>query len=92
MYTSRRKPWKCTSGVNVTIGFPPAQYRTLFNWFMEMNPSRRILDFYKHLSEMTVSKTRMQRQVRDRKDQKKFFIALGIITLLLILVLFLVYS
>jgi len=41
---------------------------------------------------MTISKTRMQRQVRDRKDQKKFFITLGIITLLLILVLFLIYS
>jgi len=41
---------------------------------------------------MTVSKTRMKRQVRDRHDQKKFFIVLGIITLLLILVLYLVYS
>jgi len=41
---------------------------------------------------MTVSKTRMQRQVRDRKDQKKFFIALGIITILLMLVLFWAYS
>ncbi len=41
---------------------------------------------------MTVSKTRMQRQVRDRKDQKKFFIVLGILTLVLILILFLVYS
>ncbi len=41
---------------------------------------------------MTVSKTRMQRQVRDRKEQKKFFLALGIITLLLILILFLIYS
>ncbi len=40
---------------------------------------------------MTVSKTRMQRQVRDRKEQKKFFLVLGIITLLLILVLFLIY-
>ncbi len=38
---------------------------------------------------MTVSKTRMKRQVRDRKDQKKFFMVLGIITLLLILFLYL---
>jgi hypothetical protein len=34
----------------------------------------------------------MKRVSRDRKQEKKFFVALGIITLLLIVVLFLVYS
>jgi len=41
---------------------------------------------------MSMSKTRMKRVTRDRKQEKKFFIALGIITLVLILVLFLIYS
>lgn len=41
---------------------------------------------------MTLHKTKLQRHGRDRKQEKKFFIALGVITLLLILVLYLVYG
>lgn len=41
---------------------------------------------------MTISKNRLQRNVRDRKQEKRFFMTLGIITLLLILVLYLMYS
>ena len=41
---------------------------------------------------MTISKNRLQRKVRDRKQEQRFFIVLGILTLLLILVLYLVYG
>lgn len=41
---------------------------------------------------MTHSKGRLQRQARDHKQERKFFITLGIITALLILVLYLIYS
>lgn len=41
---------------------------------------------------MTLHKSRMQRQVRDHKQERKFFITLGIITLLLILILYLIYG
>jgi hypothetical protein len=41
---------------------------------------------------MTISKNRLQRKVRDRKQEKRFFIALGVITVVLILILFYVYS
>jgi len=41
---------------------------------------------------MTIHKNRLQRNVRDRKQEKRFFITLGIITVLLILVLYWIYS
>ncbi len=41
---------------------------------------------------MTLHKTQLQRKGRSRKQEQKFFITLGIITLLLILVLYLVYG
>lgn len=40
---------------------------------------------------MTIPKNRLQRQVRDRKQEKRFFLTLGIITVLLILVLYFVF-
>jgi uncharacterized integral membrane protein len=40
---------------------------------------------------MTISKNRLQRKVRDRKQEKRFFIILGGITLVLILILFFIY-
>lgn len=41
---------------------------------------------------MTSSKSRLQRKVRDRRQEKRFFITLGIITLVLILILFLFFG
>lgn len=41
---------------------------------------------------MSHSKSRLQRQVRDHKQERRFFIAIGIITAVLILVLYLIYS
>ena len=41
---------------------------------------------------MTIHKNRLQRQVRDHKQVRKFFITLGIITVVLILILFLIYG
>lgn len=41
---------------------------------------------------MTISKNRLQRKARDRKQEKRFFIALGIVTVVLIIILYLVYS
>lgn len=41
---------------------------------------------------MTVSKSKLQRQVRDRRQEKKFFVTLGIITLALIIILFIIYG
>ena len=39
---------------------------------------------------MTVAKSRMQRNVRNRKQERKIFITIGIITLVLIILLFIV--
>ncbi len=39
---------------------------------------------------MTVAKSRMQRNVRNRKQERKIFITIGIITLALIIILFIV--
>lgn len=41
---------------------------------------------------MTISKNRLQRNARDNKQQLRFFIVLGIITVLLIIVLYAFYS
>lgn len=41
---------------------------------------------------MTVAKGRLRRQVRGRKQERKFLITLAIITLALIVILFLVYG
>lgn len=41
---------------------------------------------------MSHSKSRLQRQVRDHKQERRFFIAIGIITALLILTLYWIYS
>ena len=41
---------------------------------------------------MTIHKNKLQRQVRDHKQERKFFMVLGIITAVLILVLYLIYS
>jgi hypothetical protein len=41
---------------------------------------------------MAIHKNRLQRQVRDHKQARKFFIILGIITVFLILILFLIYG
>ena len=41
---------------------------------------------------MTVSKTRLQRQSKDRRQERKFFIILGIITVALIIILFIAYG
>ncbi len=41
---------------------------------------------------MTISKSRLKRKVRDRKQEKRFFITLGIITLVLIVILFIAYG
>jgi DMSO/TMAO reductase YedYZ heme-binding membrane subunit len=37
---------------------------------------------------MTVAKSRMQRNVRNRKQERKIFIIIGVITLALIIILF----
>jgi len=41
---------------------------------------------------MTIHKSRLQRQGREKKQSGRFFLTLGLLTLLLILVLYLVYS
>ncbi|HJW28929.1 MAG TPA: hypothetical protein VJ508_06715 [Saprospiraceae bacterium] len=41
---------------------------------------------------MTLHKARMQRQGRDRTQERKFFIVLGLLTLLLMLILYLAYG
>jgi len=41
---------------------------------------------------MTISKNRLQRNARDHKQQRQFFIVLGIITVLLIVILYAVYG
>ena len=41
---------------------------------------------------MTLHRAKMQRQGRDKKQESKFFLWLGICTLLLILILYLVYG
>jgi hypothetical protein len=41
---------------------------------------------------MTQSKSRLQKNARVRRQEKRFFIILGIITLALILVLFIFYG
>ena len=41
---------------------------------------------------MTLHKSQMRRQAREHKQQRKFFLALAIVTLLLILVLYLAYG
>lgn len=41
---------------------------------------------------MTIHKNRLQRNVRDRKQEKRFFLVLGIITVLLIIVLYAIYG
>ena len=41
---------------------------------------------------MTISKNRLQRKARDHKQELRFFIVLGIITVFLILGLYLVYG
>jgi hypothetical protein len=41
---------------------------------------------------MAINKNKLQREARDHKQEKKFFIALGIITAVLIIILYLIYS
>lgn len=41
---------------------------------------------------MTIAKNRLQRTARDRKQEKRFFITLGILTVLLIALLYLIYG
>lgn len=41
---------------------------------------------------MTVAKSRMQRNVRNRKQERKIFIIIGVITLVLIILLFAAYT
>lgn len=41
---------------------------------------------------MTVAKSRMKRNVRNRKQERGFFITIAIITVLLILLLFFIYG
>jgi hypothetical protein len=41
---------------------------------------------------MTASKSRMKKNVRERKQEKKFFIILALITVALIVTLFLIYG
>lgn len=41
---------------------------------------------------MTIHKNQLQRKVRDHKQERKFFITLGVITLALILILFWIYG
>jgi hypothetical protein len=41
---------------------------------------------------MAISKSKLQRTARDRKQEKGFFITLAIITAALIVALFLIYS
>ena len=43
-------------------------------------------------NDMAIHRARMQRQVRDKKQESKFLLTLGIITVLLILVLYLIYG
>lgn len=41
---------------------------------------------------MAIQKSKLQRKVRDRKQERQFFITIGIITLLLIIILFAIYG
>jgi hypothetical protein len=41
---------------------------------------------------MTVAKSRMQRNVRNRKQERKIFITIGLITLALIILFFFIYT
>jgi len=41
---------------------------------------------------MTIHKSRLQRQGREKKQSARFFIVLGLITLLLMLILYMAYS
>jgi hypothetical protein len=41
---------------------------------------------------MTIHKSRMQRQGRDRKQTVRFFVTIGLLTVLLMLILYLIYS
>ena len=41
---------------------------------------------------MTISKNRLQRKVRDHKQEKRFFVVLGFLTVLLIVVLYFIYG
>jgi len=41
---------------------------------------------------MTIHKSRLQRQGREKKQSTRFFIVLGLITLLLMLILYMAYS
>jgi len=41
---------------------------------------------------MTVSKSRLKKSVRNRHEEKRFFIIIGILTLVLIIILFLIYG
>ncbi len=41
---------------------------------------------------MAIHKNKLQKEARDHKQERKFFITLGIITIVLILILYLIYS
>jgi len=41
---------------------------------------------------MTLHKTRLQRTGREKKEVRGFFVALGVITVLLIIVLYMIYG
>lgn len=41
---------------------------------------------------MTVHRAKLQRKGRDRKQERKFFLMLGLITVLLILILYKIYG
>jgi hypothetical protein len=40
----------------------------------------------------TIHKSRMQRSTRDRKQEKRFFLTLGVITIVLIIILYLAFG
>ena len=41
---------------------------------------------------MAIHKNKLRREARDHKQERKFFITLGIVTVVLILIIFLIYS
>ena len=41
---------------------------------------------------MTLHKSQLRRHARDHKQERKFFLALGVVTLVAIIVLYLIYG
>ena len=88
MYSFRIAPWCVTSAAKVTKGLRICWSGQKGCEILKI----LIILAYTKLKKMTIHRARMQRQVRDKKQANKFFLALGILTLLLMLILYLVYG